>query len=190
MSDQALSHKLELMMARMAAMQAEINTQRHEISRLNSSLRLSAAEAPVDATPANPNPTRRRMLRRLAGGMLAGLAIGGAAAAIPENAQARLVADPTSIDNSRRVGAIIVPPGTDTLGGIPAGGPTVKYGLVATDGYNSTFKLSNLPGVSAGVFGNGYIGVFGDGVDSGVYGIGFTNGVYGDGYYGVHGNGG
>jgi hypothetical protein len=180
MADQAL-------LALIAAMQVELNELRQQVGLIKSN------ESVVTTTtiPASVGSvtSRRRMLRRLSGGIVAGLAM---AAVVPENAQARMIVDPVGSDSSRRIGAIVVPPGTASPTGIPNGDATVKYGLVATDGSVSPFDLATLPGFSSGVYGNGYKnGVFGEG-GTGVYGTGNgegNTGVFGIGNTGVTGYG-
>ncbi len=62
--------------------------------------------------------------------------------------------------------------------------------MVATDGSDSTFDLTKLPGNGTGVYGKGgNTGVYGKGSTYGVYGKGNSYGVYGNGYYGVYGSG-
>ncbi len=172
-----LLEKMEAMLERMAAMQVELDGLKAQ--------RPSAPSTPEPGTAARATGTgRRQMLRRLAGGMVAGLAVGTVAAVVPENAQARMIVDPVASDSSRRIGAIVVPTGTARPTGIPNGAATVKYGLVATDGSVSPFDLASLPGDSTGVYGSGD--------NTGVYGSGtgvFSTGVYGSGLYGVQGTG-
>jgi hypothetical protein len=181
MSDQALTDTVAQLMAQMAAMQAKMDSLQAQAQVQAPPTSLNNVINAEDNNNYKPsNPSRRRMLRRLAGGMLAGLAVGTVAAAVPESAQARLVIDPTAPDSSRRVGAVVVPPGTAIPSGVPSGTAGVKYGLVATDGSDSTFDLTKLPGASIGVYSNGYT--------MGVYGFSSNTGVYGQGsIYGVHG---
>ncbi len=206
MSNQTLSDKVELLIAQMTAMQARLDSlQRVDIPSDGRSIPLDKSDGEAKSEQTKPNTSRRRILRRLAGGMLAGLAVGTVAAMGPENAQARMLVDPRASDSSRRIGAIVVPPGASNPTGIPTGAATVKYGLVATDGSANPFNLASLPGFSTGVYGtsgfygvvgSGFYGVVGSGTGTysiGVKGIGTgadsTTGVYGEGSTGVEGSG-
>ncbi len=76
MSEQKLAGQVEQLMAQMAAMQAKMDSLQAQVQP--AALELTN-NAEVKGLPANP--PRRRMLRRLAGGMLSGLAVGTVATA-------------------------------------------------------------------------------------------------------------
>lgn len=163
MDKQDLTPAMQEMMAQMAAMRAELDALKHRANALPQPVQL---EKPVVST------TRRTALRRLAGGLLAGLAVGGVAALIPQPAEAKFVAANTA-------GAIIIPPGSTTSGPFPG---NAVYGLVATS--DPTLIYNN------GNFASGdMIGVFGIATNAtnvppgaiagiGVYGVG-TQGIFG-----------
>ncbi len=201
MSDQTLTDTVAQLTAQVAAMQAELSGQRQEIARLNGKLPVIEPATQPTATldPAvatlTANPSRRRMLRRLAGGMLAGLAVGSVATSLPPPVEAKFVA-------AKGFGAIVMPPGSTITGTVPAG---TVYGLYATadatsdlTGYGANTKVGVMGLLTSTESGSTYYGVFGQAKNYGVYGQGSSYGVYGKGdtfgvagagYYGVHGTG-
>jgi hypothetical protein len=217
MNDLALSDKVEQLLAQMSATQAQMAAMQAELDQFKTPLQpqpqpvvtmLNNAVSVIEASEAKaaPNSTRRRMLRRLAGGMLAGIAVGTVAVAVPESAEAKI------IGRTGRVGAVILGSGDSITGDLP-GGTYYNYGLVALNGTGpSPFDLAASPylfaantaiyarssgtgvyasGQRTGVSGSGSIGVYGSG-DYGVQGSGYTGVVgsgIGDGSTGVEGSG-
>lgn len=182
MDNADLTRSMQKMMAEMAAMRAELNDLKAR-GNVVTAPPVQQKAAPVVST------TRRTALRRLAGGILAGLAIGGVTAALPDQAAAKFVA-------AKGLGAIIVPPNGTITGSVPDG---TVYGLYATS--DATTDLTNYgPDTKVGVMGlststaagSTYYGVFGQSMDYGVYGnsSGGGYGVYGTSVtYGVFGKG-
>lgn len=186
MDNSNLTQTMQEMQAQMMAMRAELNDLKQQAKVVNRPQ--PEPESVEQPTPPLVSTTRRRTLRRLAGGLVAGLAVGSVAAARPQQAQAKFVA-------AGGAGAIVMPSGA-TLSGSPSNGNT--YGLVGTP--DSTLAMSSLSSVtkagvvgitaattsfSYGVFGSGVVGIFGTG-NTAVTG---NSGVNGLGYYGVVGNG-
>jgi hypothetical protein len=176
MDNQDLTPAMQELMAQMAAMRAELNDLKE---RTNVIILPEQQVKPVVST------TRRKALRRLAGGILAGLAVGGVVAALPEQAEARFVA-------ANGAGAIVVTPGATVSGSLNSN----AFGLIGTP--DSNLALSSLSFVSkAGIVGITSstapftYGVFGSGGSTGVSGSGGTGGtgVSGTGKFGVMGNG-
>lgn len=193
MSDQAqdLTSAMQDMLARMARLQAELTSLKEQAQAL---------PGPQPTLPA-PHPTstsRRKALRRLAGGMLIGLAAVGAALVTGSGETfARTSANPAGTNN--QVGSYIVPPGKALPTGTPTNGQ--NFGLVATDGSSLGVDslLAGSLGQSTGVLGyttsgNGLTGYASGGYGRAVYGYasgssgyglyGETSGSYG---YGVNG---
>ena len=83
---QDLTPAMQAMMAQMARMQAELD-----------SLKTKAHSLPQVAVQpkAEVSTSRRKLLRQLAGGLVAGLVVGGIGAAMPGAAEAKLSANPT-----------------------------------------------------------------------------------------------
>jgi hypothetical protein len=171
-----LTPGMQEMLAKMAAMRAELDNLKN---RANAVIKLEAVQPEKSVVPTN----RRTALRRLAGGILAGLAVSSVTVAMPDLAQARFVA-------SGGAGAIVMPPGGTTGGSLSATG---SYGLIASSSTNL-----NLAGIGAGykigvygsssATGTNVYGVYGQGGDTGVYGQGTSTGVAGAGAtYGVSG---
>lgn len=209
---QDLTPTMEELMAQMARMQAELNELKTRATAVTSSVQ---QPQPVQEARLVVSTTRRTALRRLAGGMLAGLALAGGAA-LPESAEAKLVVNVPG--QGGRIGAVITADGTNQIINNFPVGTTYKYGLVVLSGTGSydlsvaanvipfttgVFAVGDLSGYSSGVYGRGTYGVYGKGT-YGVYGEaipGSTYGVYGSssgsdstgvlgvGYYGVQGNG-
>lgn len=148
---------------------------------------------PVPVAPATTS-SRRKFLSKAAVLMLAGAGATATSLVTGATAQARVTSDPGAADG--RVGAIILPKSTSLPGGIPPS--QMYYGLVTTDGTDTTFDYSKLPYGSTGIYANGKsygmyaqsknYGVFGSGSAAGVTGNGY-NGVVGQGTVGVSGNG-
>ena len=67
------------------------------------------------------------MLKRLAGGLVAGLAVGGATLSSPLTAEAKLGANPVGNGMTNRVGALIMPPGSSTPTGTLGQTYTVRF---------------------------------------------------------------
>src|SRR4051794_22499947 len=114
MNDQDLTPSMQELMA--------------QISRMPSSVDKLKEKAQVLSQPASPaqpvlSTTRRNALRRLAGGLLAGAGMIGAAAVLPGAAEAKLTA------RAGRIGAIATANGDSTSNDLPSG--TFKYGLLA-----------------------------------------------------------
>lgn len=191
-NNQDLTLAMQEMMAQMAELRAEL-----------ASLKAPAQALPQPAPPAQDKPpvstTRRKLLRRLAGGLLAGLAVGGIGASLPQQAEAKFVA-------AKGWGAIVVPPGGTLTGTVPSG---TVYGLYATTDldtdistYTTNSKIGVIGLINTAASGSTYYGVFGQAFNYGVYGnspdgIGVygnskTTGVYGKATagtsYGVIGN--
>ena len=167
MHEPSLEARLEAMMSELTALRQQVTAQQ---------ARLNELESRPTAASLSPNPTttsRRRMLRRLAGGLVGGLALGGVALATTSPAQARLVSG-----SSTSIGTFSIAPG----GNLPTGNLTPpqgflppKYGLLGTDG--TTLDLSTLP-LSPQSYSAGVVGYAGSGSGSnGVVGINIgTNG--------------
>lgn len=158
--NQDLTPSMQELMAQMARMQAELNSLKEQAQALLKTQSEQHARPMVSTT-------RRRMLGKLAGSLLAG----GAALCLglvspTQDAQARLISNP--VNTNSQIGAIIVPPNTSTPTGTIQAALSQKFGLVATDG--TAFDLAKLPPYGVGV-----------------YGTGANYGVYGEGYYGVLG---
>lgn len=159
MNNQDLTRTIEQLMAEMSLL-------REELTRLKA----APPEGPATAvTPVKPSAgfssSRRRMLGRLAAGLLVGVgAAAGAGAVLPGEAQAKFVTSP-------RATTIIVPPNGSVTGSIPA---NTVYGLIVTPDANLDFSPFS-DNVKGGVLGittqNGGTGVFGQGPDSGVNGF-------------------
>jgi hypothetical protein len=167
MSDQNLTETLKELMAQMTVMQARLEhlqAQLHPADELKSGLFNSNNDLVTKL-----NTTRRRMLRRLAGGILAGLAVGGAVG-VPEGAEAKLVVNPLA--TSGRVGAIILSNGSSVSGSLPGAG---TFGLIASSS-GPSLDLSQLGSESCGVMGLSYTGngVTGKSTNNG------ASGVYGE----------
>lgn len=176
MDNQNLTPTMQELIAQMAAMRAELNNLKE---RTNVIIPSEQQVKPGVST------NRRKALRRLAGGILAGLGVAGVVAALPEQAEARFVA-------ANGAGAIVVPPGATVSGSISS----YAFGLIGTP--DSNLALSSLSFVGkAGIVGITSstapftYGVFGSGGSTGVSGTGGTGGtgVSGTGRYGVTGNG-
>jgi hypothetical protein len=176
MDNPDLASSMQEMMAEMAAMRAELDDLKN---RANAVTKLE----PVQPVKPVVSTNRRTVLRKLAGGLLAGLAVGSVAVAMPDLAQAKFVA-------AGGAGAIVMPPGGTTGGSLS---PTGSYGLIA-----SSSTSLNLAGIGAGykigvygsssAAGTNVYGVYGQGGDTGVYGQGTSTGVAGAGAtYGVSG---
>lgn len=189
-------HELGQLSQQLEALTQFVKEQQAELTRLKTLLPQTAAEtfSAVPVLEANgPKSNRRRMLRRLATGLVAGVAAAGGVAALSESqvAEAKFVPGGS-------VGAVVVLPGASVSGTLPAN----KIGLFATTD-NST-NLSNIPpatlgnsgvvGYSAtsnrGVsgFSSSGIGVYGDGGNSGIGVFGQANqssGVYGANTFGA-----
>ncbi len=115
MSDQDLSSAMQEMMAQMARMQAELDSLKE---------RAQALPQNVSQPIAKVSTTRRKLLRRLAGGLVAGLAVGGIGAILPQQAEAKFA-------SAKGWGAIVLPPGGTITGSTPAG---TVYGLYRVKG--------------------------------------------------------
>jgi hypothetical protein len=185
MSEQEQQHDLtstmQELMAQMAQMKAELDSLK---------ARSQSLTPPLSQPKGEVSTSRRKLLRRLAGGMLAGLAMGSVAAAVPEQAQAGFV-------RSGGAGAILMRPGGTLTGSLPA---TTFYGLIATPdttlnlGAFSAGYTAGMLGINAGTSSSSF-GVFGQGGYTGVYGTSsvssgrgvsglatnsFASGVYGN----------
>lgn len=175
-----LTPAMQEMLAQMAALRAELDALKQRANHLTQ---------PVQPPQPTVSTTRRSALRKLAGGLLAGLAVGGVAAVIPQPAEAKFV-------GASNAGAVIIPRGSTSTGSMSA---NRQYGMVATS--DDSIDLS-----SGFYFANGdRIGVYGistndaDNSDPNnpifggiaVYGIG-TQGIFGysPGATGVNGFGG
>lgn len=105
MSEQDLTPAMQELMVQMVRMQTELNSLKE---RANLVIPPEPPAKPIVST------TRRKVLRRLAGGLLAGLAVGSVGAALPQQAEAKFVA-------AGGAGAIVMPSGS-TLSGSPSYG--------------------------------------------------------------------
>lgn len=121
---------IERLLAEMAELRAQLKEQQSRLARLQGQESVPVANTLQPAT--GFTTSRRRLLAKLAGALVAGVAATAATGGL--TAQARLIADPAAA--SGNVGAIIVPRGIPTPGGTLPGLSTEKYGLVATDGFN------------------------------------------------------
>jgi hypothetical protein len=160
-------------MARMDVMQTELTSLRAQVQPTT----LDVAISEINDLPA-ANPSRRRMLRRLAAGMLAGLAVGSVAAAMPEGAEAKI------IGRTGRVGAVILGSGDSITGDLP-GGTNYNYGLVVLSGTGpANFDLAASPYLY-----DSNAAIYARSSGTGVYASGSDTGVFGSGTYGVKGEG-
>jgi hypothetical protein len=181
MSEQDLTLTVQELMAEISAMRAELTELKGRANALP-----KAEPQPVEKAKAIVSTTRRKLLKRLAGGILAGLAVTGITASLPGQAEAKFVA-------SGGAGAVVMPTGGTVTGNLPVG---TVFGLYATtDASVDLGDFQNGISVKAGVFGNAttsganVYGVIGHGGNYGVYGNGDYYGVYGEGYVGVYGSG-
>jgi len=164
MSDQALTETVAQLMAQMAVMQAKIDSLQAQVQTTT----LNATRAEVKSLPSNPS--RRSMLRRLAGGLLAGLAVTSVAAIVPEQAEAKLIINPNA--QAGRIGALILRNGGS--GTISGALPNVyTFGLIATNA--QSLDLTQIGSGDSGVVGlspagNGVTGKSSSFGASGVYG--------------------
>jgi hypothetical protein len=159
-------------LAQMARIQAELNILKERANAF------SQPEQPVQPAKPGVSTTRRKVLRRLAGGLLAGAGIIGAAATLPGDAEAKFYA------KVGRVGAVIVPDGDAAVNDLyNTGNPPIKYGLVALSG-TGNYDLSNSINIR---FSN--TAIFAVSNDTGIYAKGGQNGVIGFGSKGVAGYG-
>ena len=161
MSEQDLTRSIQEMMAEMAAMRAELNNLKQRTNILTKSE--IEPEQPAAAKPVLP-ANRRKVLRRLAGGLLAGVGMIGVAASLPGEAEAKISVNPTSQNN--RIGAIITTPGDTTSGTLYNDGTTFKYGMVVLGGTGNVdlSVASNVTPNSTGIFARGgTTGVYGTG---------------------------
>jgi hypothetical protein len=171
-----LTPSMQELIAQMAALRAEFNALQQ---------RANSLPQPVQPAQTVVSTNRRSVLRKLAGGLLAGLAVGGVAVVIPQPVEAKFV-------GASNAGAVIIPHGSTATGSM---GANRKYGLVANS--DDSTDLSN-----EFYFANGdRIGVYGIATNAtddppgafagiGVYGIG-TQGIFGysPGFTGVNGFG-
>lgn len=201
MDNSDLTQVMQELMIKMARMEMELKDLKQRATALPKS-------EPEQLTKSVRSTTRRKALRRLAGGLLAGVAVMGVATTLPEQAEAKIIANPTSQNN--RIGAIITAQGDSASGSlynpnpfpVPGDNPPFKYGLVvlsATGPYNlsSSSNVRNddtaifAVGAGTGIYARGNSGVIGVG-NLGVSGFGSVNqnsiGVYGQGpLYAVQG---
>lgn len=165
-----LTPGMQEMMAEIAAMRAEFNALKEQAQALPLPAQPSGTSASATGTPIS---TRRRALRRLAGGLLIGLAAGGVALTTGSgDSLAKTSVNPAGTNN--QIGAFIVPPGKPLPTGIPYN--TRNFGLIATDG--NSLAVNNLPdpiNIQTGVL--GYT-TGGDGV------AGYASSIGGIGVYG------
>jgi hypothetical protein len=137
--EQDLTLTIQELMAQMRVMQEELD-----------SLKARAQVLPQPTIQSKPqvSTTRRKLLRRLAGGLVAGLAIGSIGASLPQTAEAKMVANPAGPGLTGRVGMLAMPPGS-TVSGTLAGGST-KAGLLV--GGDNPFDVSKFtPTVNAAI---------------------------------------
>jgi hypothetical protein len=90
--------------------------------------------------------TRRKVLRQLAGGLLAGLVVGTGtgAAALPEPVEAKFVSNAGT-----RIATAITTSGSAITGDLPTG-TTYKYGLLAYNGNGTTLDTTTAEGFADG----------------------------------------
>lgn len=168
MDNANLTSTLQEMLVKMEAMQAELNGLKQRANAVTITQEVEQPARPAVST------TRRKVLRRLAGGLLTGLAVGSVAAAMPETVEASFV-------RSGGAGAIVMRPGGTVTGSLPA---TTFYGLIATP--DSTLNIGAYSaGYTAGVLGTNAgttnsFGLFGQSADTGVYGSGTKIGIRGN----------
>ena len=197
MDNADLTPSMQELMAQMARMQAELNDLKQ---------RANAVSQPDQPAKPAVSTTRRRALRKMAGGLLTGLGVAGVAAALPSSAEAKIIANPTGQNN--RIGAIITAPGNTVTGSLYDDGSGFKLGLVVLSRSASpTLDISNFGNIIVqgdtailargeynglvgsggiyGVFGSGNYGVYGSGANTGVFGYGGTYGVFGNGQNGT-----
>lgn len=178
MNEQVLADKVAQLIAQMTIMQAKVD-------RLEAQMKSEPGEVGVGAEvwrgapqPFTKPPTssRRRMLRRLAGGMLLGVGTATVVgAALPSQAQAGFV-------RAGGAGAILMPSAGTVSGNLAS---TTFYGLIATPDSNLNIGVFSA-GYKAGVLGyststlSSTFGVFGQSGHTGVYGSGGSIGVKGN----------
>ncbi len=169
MSEQASeSEVLAQVLTELKLLRRQVAEQQKEIARLKSSV------PPQIIPPPEPLTTRRRMLGRLAGVMLAGVAVVGSGA-LAGTAQANVVA-------GSNPGAYILPKGAAITGFLPG----YRYGLVASSDAN--FDQGNLIDSDTGVSGvsttSRGVGVFGLNTNAGIGVLGYNTDNLGIGVYG------
>jgi hypothetical protein len=179
-----LEQQLRELRELVAALQRQVADQQDQISSLKTITQTQPAPAPQLSQNEVANTSRRRMLKKLAVGLVAGVGTATAAVAAPQAAQAKFVA-------SKGAGAIVMPADGAVSNNLPA---TTVYGLIATP--DPTLDLNSFsPNIKGGVLGYtnqpGSYGVFGFSTNSyGVYGVSTNSfGVYGVGTnsFGVYG---
>jgi hypothetical protein len=187
-----LTSTMHKMMAEMGAMRAELDDLK---KRANAVARTEPEPIEQPLRPAVISTTRRKALRRLAGGLLAGLSVAGVAAILPGQAEAGFA-------RSGGAGAILLPAGGTVSYYLPG---TSSYGLIATP--DSNLDLRFMPSDNIGVVGytlnpssNSY-GIYGESnAGSGVFGFsenghgiragGHGQGLAGAALYALNSNGG
>ncbi|HEX2909656.1 MAG TPA: hypothetical protein VH186_02535 [Chloroflexia bacterium] len=122
--EQDLSSTVQELMAQLIQVKAELDRLKAHSQALPQSVAQSKAKVEVSTT-------RRNLLRRLAGGLVAGLAVGGIGASLPQPAEAKLSSNPTGNGLSGRVGMLVMPPGA-SVSGTMGGGSTNKVGLLVS----------------------------------------------------------
>lgn len=167
MDNPDLTLTVQNMMAKMAAMQAELNSLKERAQALpqnNGSLTI----------PTTITSTRRKTLKRLDLALLGGAAA-ATAVGLPA-VEAKVIANPQSNGLANRAGMLVGPPGAAApINPTPSGSYT--YGLIAT-GEAIPLDLTTLP--------HGNTGIYGYGKNFGVYSIGtFGAGVHGESTSGV-----
>lgn len=169
-------------------MQLELNELREKVSRLETVIEQinkalhSAQHPPLEEEPlqlpARPqiSTTRRRALKKLAAGLVAGVALATATTGSDLNvAQASVASNPSS-----KIGAVILPKGA-SFSGSPS--TANRYGVIAST--NSAVNLSILDtnlgsnavvGITTSFFGNGVYGLSASPGAGGVFGQNISTG--------------
>lgn len=181
-------------------MRGKLNDLQAEVTQLK-------AGSEQTKTPAIPNPSRRKMLRRLATGLAAtGVAMGGLGAISPKAAEARIVigSNPGAIVGRNGLTVTNSPPDNRSFGVVAASDLSLNLNTALSNTPNATdialfaitatnnsgvavWGQSNSPsGTGIGVVGSGTLfGVSGDGIQVGVRGSAGANGT---GLYGTAGS--
>src|SRR5689334_7980393 len=104
---------------RFEQMMDEIRRLRQQLAEQQAQISSLAANSPgaVALRGAGKATSRRRMLRRLAAGLVAGTGVAAMTLGRTSEAQARMLVDPLDSDSQRLVGAVVVPPGVAAPGG-------------------------------------------------------------------------
>lgn len=180
-----LDGRFEQMMDEIRRLRQQLADQQAQISGLAAN-----PSAAVALKGAGKTTSRRRMLRRLAAGLVAGTGVAAITLGRANEAQARMLVDPLDSASQRLVGAVVVPPGVAAPGGaLPPtrtdvrndnsviGTYNLKYGLIATDGGDT--PLANVQTFASGVIG------YADSEPKSCGVVGLAPSVAGTGLYGV-----